>query len=224
MELMVCDLSIQRSVRGLAKEFAASHRQLHILVNNAAIVIRRRILTEDGLELMLATNHLGPFLLTNLLLELLKAGAPSRIITVSAPSTTKLDFDNLQGEKRFRPLWAFGASKMANLLFTYELAKHLEGSGVTANVLHPGLMRSGLMREAPLMIRLVTSRVSKGAERAAEALIHLAASPEVQGVTGSFFKGRRIADSNPYSRDRGVQRRLWEASANLTGLDHPLQP
>jgi len=218
VELMLADLSSQRSVRRFAQDFADAHPQLHMLVNTAAVFVNSRRVTEDGLELMFATNHLGPFLLTNLLLEALKAGALSRIITVSALSTTKLDFEDLQGERRFRPLTAFGASKAANLLFTYELARRLAGTGVTANVIHPGLMRTHLMRDAPALIRFLAWLASRSPAAAAETVVHLAAAPEVENVTGRFFKKKQIAESSPYSRDPNVQHRLWEVSLRLAGL------
>jgi NAD(P)-dependent dehydrogenase (short-subunit alcohol dehydrogenase family) len=167
---------------------------------------------------MFATNFLGPFLLTNLLTESLKSGSPSRIITLSAPSTTKIDFEDLQGEKHFGALTAFGASKMADILLTYELARRLEGSGVTANVLFPGVMKTDLMRDAPWFAKLITSIIGKSPEKGAEAAIYLAASPEVEGVTGRFFKGQKLSDSNVYSHDQSIQQRLWTVSAELTGL------
>ncbi len=215
---MLADLSDQGSVRELAQEFQQNHARLHVLVNNAAVFTPQRQVTKEGQELMFATNHLGPFLLTNLLLDALKAGAPARVITISAPSTTEINFDDLQGERDFRPFQAFGASKMANLLFTYGLAKRLEGTGVTANVVHPGVFKSGLMRNASGAIRLMTGIVGKSPEKAAEAVAYVATSPDLQGVTGRFFKGKKPSESSPYSRDPAVQVRLWEVSERLLGL------
>src|SRR5207249_5940135 len=123
-------------------------------------------LTPDGLETMFATNHLGPLLLTNLLLEELKRSADARVINVTAPSTTKLNFDDLQGEKKFSALSAFGASKMCNLLFTYELARRLAGTGLTANAFHPGLMKTDLLNEAPGMVRWLSHLFATSPERA----------------------------------------------------------
>jgi NAD(P)-dependent dehydrogenase (short-subunit alcohol dehydrogenase family) len=217
IDLLLADMSAMASVREAARAFLRDHDRLHILVNNAATFVRHRALTADRLETMFATNYLAPFLLTNLLVPALKADPPSRVITVSAPSTTKLEFDDLQGGKRFGALHAFGASKSADLLFTYELARRLEHTSVTANVLHPGLMKSHLMREAPAPIRFLAGLSSKPPARAAEAALYLASSPEVASATGKFFKGMEASDSSPYSRDPAIQRRLWEMSEQLVG-------
>ena len=218
VELLVGDMSVQASIRQLAGDFLSSHDRLSVLVNTAAVFANRRILTSDGLELMFATNHLGPFLLTNLLLDPLKTASPSRVITVSAPSTTKLDFDDLQGGKHFNALSAFGASKTANIMFTYELAQRLQGTGVTANVLHPGLVRSNLMKNAPAIIRWVSKLVSRSPDRAGKALAYLATDSQIRETTGRFFKGTTISESSTYSRDLENRRRLWDMSAKLTGL------
>ncbi len=218
VELLIGDLSVQASVRQLAKDFLSNHDHLNVIINAAAVFTNRRILTSDGFELMFATNHLGPFLFTNLLLDGLKRAAPSRIITVSAPSTTKLDFDDLQGAKHFSALHAFSASKTANLLFTYEIARRLQGTRVTANVLHPGLVRSNLMHDAPVIIRGFSKLVSRSPDRAGKALAYLASSSDIEGTTGSFFKGTRVSESSVYSRDSENQRRLWDVSEKLTGL------
>ena len=217
VELLHGDLSDPQSVRTLAKSFGEGHDHLDVLVNAAAILTRRRIETADGFELMFATNFLGPFLLTNLLVPALRAGVPSRVITISAPTTTELNFADLQCKMRWRPLHAFGASKMADLLFTYALARHLEGTGVHANVLHPGLFKSGLMRELPAPARFFVRLASKPVDQAAEAIAHLASSPQLEGFTGRFFKGTEPSESNAYSRDTGVQERLWREAERLVG-------
>lgn len=217
-ELVIADLATMESVRRLAAEITESHHELDVLVNTAAVYTRRRAITTDGFELMFATNHLGPFLLTNLLLGPLRAAAPARVITVSAPSTTTLDFDDLQGQRKFSSLHAFGASKMANLLFAFELARRLEGTGVTSNVLHPGLMKSRLMREAPAFARFITRLAGKPPERAAEAAAHLASAQELRQVTGRFFKGTTPANPPRDALDRAAQARLWNVSSELTGL------
>lgn len=220
VELLVGDMSVQTSIRRLARDFLSSHDGLHVLINTAAVFANRRNLTSDGLELMFATNHLGPFLLTNLLLDPLKAAAPSRIITVSAPSTTQLDFDDLQGEKHFSALSAFGASKAANLLFSYELARRIQGTRVTADVLHPGLVRSNLMQDAPAIIRGLSKLISRSPDRAGKALAYLASSSDVEEMTGCFFKGTKMSESSAYSRSSENQKRLWDVSARLTGLEN----
>ncbi len=217
VELLQGDLSDLRSVRNLAKSFGDAHDRLDVLVNAAAIFTRKRTETAGGLELMFVTNFLGPFLLTNLLVPTLRAGAPSRVITVSAPTTTELDFADLQGNTRWRPLHAFGASKMADLLFTYTLARRLEETGVQANVLHPGVFKSDLMREFAAPVRFFAGLASKPPEQAAEAVAYLASSPHLEGFTGRFFKGTELSESNAYSRDLEVQERLWREAERLVG-------
>ncbi len=217
VELLMADLSNLRSVRALVKLFGGSHDRLDVLVHTAAVFKRRRIETADGFELMFATNFLGPFLLTNLVVPALRAGAPSRVITVAAPTTTELDFDDLQIKANWRPLHAFGASKMADLLFTFALARRLEGTRVFANVVHPGLMKSHLMRELAAPARLVVGLASRSPDQAAQAVAYLASSPELEGVTGRFFKGAKISQSNEYSHDPDIQDRLWKEAERLVG-------
>ena len=219
VDLLLLDLSVQQSVHAAVSEFEQRYDRLDVLINNAAVFKQRRTLTTDGLETMFATNHVGPFLLTNLLLERLKASPSSRILIMTAPSTTKVDFDDLQAEKHFNALQAFGASKTCNLLFTYELARRLTGTHVTVNAIHPGLVKSHLMREAPAPIRWVTSLLSSKPEQAAQTVVYYASAPEVQGMTGKFFKGRQAIDSGPYTKDQAVQQRLWEVSMALTQLE-----
>ena len=215
--LMPLDLASQQSVRQMAASFKAEHARLDVLINNASVFKGKRTTTPDGLETMFATNHLGHFLFTNLLLDELKAGPQARVINVTAPSTSKLDFDDLQGEQKFSALSAFGASKMCNLLFTYELARRLAGTGVTVNALHPGLMKSNLMSEAPAPIRWLTRLFSTTPERGSVSLLHLATSAEVLGVTGKFFKGTKTIRSSAYSHDEAVQKHLWDVSMELVG-------
>jgi NAD(P)-dependent dehydrogenase (short-subunit alcohol dehydrogenase family) len=221
VDLLLADLSSLPSVRNLAKSFGERHDRLDVLVNAAAVFTRKRIETAEGFELTFATNFLGPFLLTNLLVPALRSAAPSRVITISAPTTTELDFADLQGRVSWRPLHAFGASKMADLLFTYALARRLEGTEVQANVLHPGLMKSDLMRELAAPARFFVRLASKPPERAAEAVAHLASAPDLEGITGRFFKGTQLSESNAYSRNREVQERLWDESERLVAESFP---
>ena len=156
VEILVADLSSQDSIRELAEVFRRDHDRLDVLVNCAGAFFRRRRVTVDGIEMTFALNHLAYFLLTNQLLDLLKRTGSARILNVTAPATTKIHFDDLQGERRYRPFTAFGASKVANLMFTFELARRLEGTGVTVNAVHPGRVRSSIMREAPAPFRMLT--------------------------------------------------------------------
>jgi NAD(P)-dependent dehydrogenase (short-subunit alcohol dehydrogenase family) len=213
------DLSSLAAVRRLAAQFREGHDRLHVLINNAAVFKQQRTVTGEGLELMFATNHLAPFLLTNLLLDRLQASAPSTVITVSAPSTSKLNFDDLQGARRFSALNAFGASKAANLLFTFALARRLGGVGVTANAYHPGIVRTRLMREAPAPMRLLLSLFSFMAQPPEKAAAGLAWLAETRGggVSGQLFHGQKPITTSAYTQDEAVQERLWAESVRLTG-------
>ena len=218
VEILPIDLADQQSIRAAVATIVGKHDRLDVLINNAAVYKTERTLTQDGLEAMFATNHLGPVLLTNLLCELLKASAPARILTITAPSTTQLKFDDLQSSGQWSAYRAFGASKMCNLLFTYELARRLQGTGVTVNAVHPGLVKSNLLQEAPRPIRFVANLVSASPEKASAGPVSLASSPAVAGVSGKFFKGQKQIKSSAYSHDPAMQRRLWEVSVALTGL------
>ena len=219
VDLLLLDLSVQQSVRTAVTELENRYDHLDVLINNAAVFKRHRTLTADGYETMFATNHLGPFLLTNLLLERLKAATSARILTITAPSTMKIAFEDLQGEHKFRALQAFGASKAANLLFTYELAHRLASSNVTVNAFYPGIVKTPLMREAPAPLRWLNPVFGQSPEPVAQSVVYYASSPEVQAMTGLFFnKGRQPIDSSPYTKNRAVQQQLWEASMALAPL------
>jgi NAD(P)-dependent dehydrogenase (short-subunit alcohol dehydrogenase family) len=218
VELFVGDLSSMTSVRALAVAVAEAHPALDILVHAAAVYTPRRSVTTDGFETMFATNFLGPFLLTNLLLDGLRAAQAGRVLVLSAPSTVRLDFDDLQGEHRFRSLTAFGASKAADLLFAFELARRLESTRVTVNAVHPGLVRTNLMRGAPAPVRWATWLVSAPPARAAAAIVPLALAAAYEGRSGRFYTAGREIEPPPYTRDPMVGRRLWTVGATLTGL------
>lgn len=219
VDLLLLDLSVQQSIRTAMTEFENRYDHLDVLINNAAVFKRQRTLTADGHETMFATNHLGPFLLTNLLLERLRASPVARILTITAPSTTRIAFEDLQAEQKFSALRAFGASKAANLLFTYDLARRLASTNVTVNAFYPGLVKTPLMREAPAPLRWLNPVFGQSPEPVAQSVVYYASSPEVQGMTGLFFnKGRQSIDSSPYTKDRAVQQQLWEASIALAPL------
>jgi NAD(P)-dependent dehydrogenase (short-subunit alcohol dehydrogenase family) len=221
--LMLADLSLQQSIRQLAQDFLVTGRPLHVLVNNAGIVNLQRKLTSDGIEEVFAVNHLAYFLLTHLLLDRLTATPPARIVNVAsdAHKFSGIDFDNLQGERRYRTMKIYGQSKLANILFTYELARRLDGSGVTANCLHPGTVATGLGANngavAKVLIKLLAT-VFRTPESGAATSIYLASSPQVEGVSGKYFSNCKPRRSTTISYDEAVQRRLWDISAQLTGL------
>jgi NAD(P)-dependent dehydrogenase (short-subunit alcohol dehydrogenase family) len=220
VESLVADLSSQASIRAVTETFRQRHDRLDVLVNCAGAFFRQRNVTVDGLEMTFALNHLAYFLLTNLLIDLLRRGPSARILNVTAPASTKINFDDLQGERSYRPMRAFGASKMANLLFTFELARRLAESGITVNAVHPGRVRSGIMREAPAPFRVLTRVLSGSPERAGTAIADLATAPEFADETGRFYRRRHQINANAYARDPSIQRRLWRVSEELTGLAH----
>jgi retinol dehydrogenase-12 len=221
--LLLADLSVQEHVRHLA---AACHRRfprLDVLVNNAGAIFMRRQVSADGIEMTLALNHLNYFLLTTLLLDTLKAGAPARVVNVSSSAhrDARINFDDLQGERRYSGWRAYSQSKLANLLFTYELARRLEGTGVTVNALHPGFVATRFGRNNrglfALLIRL-GQIAALSPEQGAETIVYLASSPDVEGVTGAYFVKKRPVDSSRTSYDRDAARRLWQMSTELTGV------
>ncbi|MEO8610874.1 MAG: SDR family oxidoreductase [Chloroflexota bacterium] len=224
VELLIADLGSQTSVREAVERFKEHHKQLDVLVNNAAVYKNTRVLTADGFETMFATNHLGHFLLTNLLLDSLKAAPSARVITVSAPTTTHLNFDDLNGEKKFSALNAFGASKMCNLLFAFDLARRLAGTKITSNAVHPGLVKSNLMGEAAFIIRFMTNLISKSPESAAQAFVYLADSADAAGINGQFFKGTKPSPAPEYALNTETQQRLWDISSQLAGLEQIPSP
>lgn len=210
------DLSSVASVRSAARQVSRTVTHVDALVNAAAIFTSEYQETDDGFELMFATNHLGPFLLTNLLRDRL-AGA-GRVITVTAPSSTRVDMDQLLSNNGFRALRTFGATKAANLMFTFELARRAKRWDVRAHAYHPGLIRSDLMLEAPRPIRMLTRIVSRPPNRAGEDLADLATSPAYSSITGWFFKGGRRIDPPKPSLDLEAQRGLWSRTAELVDL------
>jgi len=222
-EVVTADLSSQTSIRQAADRIGNRHPQLHVLINNAGVFTRRRSVTVDGLETQFAVNHLAYFLLTNLLLDRLRAGAPSRIVNVSsgAHAGARIDFADLQGERSYNGGEAYAQSKLANLLFTYELARRLQGSGVTVNSLHPGVIATKLLAAymgVPAGGGTLTRAFGARPEKGAETILYLAASEEVEGVSGKYYVNQKPVSSSRESYDEATARRLWEVSERLTGL------
>lgn len=220
VDVVRADLSSMASVRSAADEIARRHPRIGLLINNAGVITRRREVTVDGLERQLAVNHLAPFLLTVRLLGALRAGAPARVVNVSsaAHSGQRLDFDDLMSEGEYRRDRVYGRTKLANILFTHELARRLEGSGVTANAVHPGVVATGLLSD---YMGMPAGRRSFGTtpERGAEPIVWLAASPEVAGVSGRYFDRCTETRSSVASYDDATARRLWEESERLVATD-----
>jgi NAD(P)-dependent dehydrogenase (short-subunit alcohol dehydrogenase family) len=224
VDLLIADLSSQGSVRKLAGTFVNKYSELHVLVNNAGAIPDRRRLTVDGIETQFAVNQLAPFLLTNLLLDVLKATASARVVTLSSQvhSKSPLDFDDLQSEQTYSASQVYRKAKLANILFTYELARRLEGAGVTANCLHPGVIATRLLDNYMGLSGKAGFGSGNAAgdtpEQGGDAVLYLAASPEVEGVSGKYFFDNVARESAPISYDENQARRLWEISAELTGL------
>ena len=224
VDVFVADLSSQAEVRQLAAEVLAAYPRLDVLLNNVGGFWAHRHVTVDGLERTFALNHLAPFLLTDLLLDRLVASAPARVVTVSsgAQAMGKIDFDDLMGERRYSGQRAYNQSKLANVMFTYELAGRLQGTGVTANALHPGMTNTGFSAEDPARafapLVAILRPFMRSPERGADTAVYLASSPELEGVTGRYFSDRKARKSSKSSYDGATTARLWDVSDELVGL------
>jgi NAD(P)-dependent dehydrogenase (short-subunit alcohol dehydrogenase family) len=220
-ELLLADLSSQRSIHALSDEVHRRYDRLHVLVNNAGGLFPQRTLSEDGLERTLALNHLAYYMLSLLLVDLLQVGAPSRIINVAsqAHERARVDFDDLQSQRHYGGLAVYRASKLENLWFSYELARRLSGTGVTVNAMHPGTVATGLGMQAPSWFKSVKSILRpffRSPRDGASTAIYLASSPEVETVTGGYFVDCRPQRSSARSFDRAAHRRMWALSEQLT--------
>lgn len=220
VDLLVADLASLAEVRRVAGEFKQKYTRLHILIHNAGGANGERKITPDGYEATLAANYLAPFLLTELLLDVLKASSPARIVNVSSMAHTrgKIDFADLQGEKNYGVWKAYGQAKLALILYTYELARQLQGSGVTVNALHPGVIATNFDQGLGNFMRwgwkLMTPFLSN-VEQGAQTTLYLATSPEVEGVSGKYFSDRKAVKSSALSYNEVVRRRLWQVSQEL---------
>jgi retinol dehydrogenase-14 len=222
---LLCDFSSQADIRRLAESVLASHDRLDVLINNAGGVNKTRRFTVDGIETTFAVNHLGYFLLTNLLTDLLVRSAPARIVTVASAGHRQgtLDFDDLGYERGYSIMRAYTRSKLANVLFAAELARRLAGTGVTSNSLHPGAVATNIWSGAPtwskpLIQLLLRPFFFLSAEQGGATIVQLAASPELEGVTGKYFERGKAVAPAPLARDEALARRLWDVSASLVGL------
>ncbi|MGH7081962.1 MAG: SDR family oxidoreductase [Acetobacteraceae bacterium] len=227
VETLSADLLSQAEIRRLAREFSAAHDRLDVLVNNAGAIFPDRRLTADGYERTWALNHLGYVALTLALIGALRAAKEARIVNVASRAHCRagLDFDNLQGERRFAPMDAYSRSKLGNVFFTYALARRLEGSGITANCLHPGVVATGFGRTMPALfgfgIKLARPFFISAA-KGARTSIFLASSPEASGISGAYFADCRRALSSALSHDGGISERLWRLSLEQVGAAEPV--
>jgi len=215
VDLLFADISLMSSVRQLAEQVNRSYSHLHVLINNAGVMLSKRELTSEGYERQYAVHHLGPFLLTHLLLDKLQASKPARIVNVTSKmhSMTDIEFDNLQAEKKFGPFKTYAMSKLAHTMFTYSLAWRLQGTGVTVNCLHPGVIGSNI-GSTPAFIK----RFMKSPKKGAELPIYLASSPEVEIMNGKYYRGHKATGSSKESYNEDVAENLWRLSLQQTGL------
>ena len=225
VDVFVADMSSQSEVRRLASEVLSTYPRLDVLLNNVGGFWAHRHVTADGLEHTFAVNHLAPFLLTNLLLDRLIASAPARVVSVAsgAQAQGKVDFDDLLGAPTYSGKRAYSQSKLAIVMFIYELARRLEATGVTATSLHPGMTSTSFSSEDPSRVMapivFAARRFMRSPERGADTAVYLASSAEVEGVTGRYFSDRKVRKSNASSYDQATIGRLWQVSAELVGID-----
>lgn len=230
VSLLLCDFSSQKSIRAFVAEFRAKHPRLHILVNNAGSVNDSRILTEDGLEQTFAVNHLGYFLVTHLLIDVLEQSAPARIVNVASGAhySATMDFEDLGFEREgYSIMKAYSRSKLANVLFTHELARRLDPAKVTATSLHPGAVATHIWSHAPWYTRPLLAVAKRlmmiSPEKGAETVVHLASSPDVEGRSGGYYANLKQRTPSPLARDEAVARKLWDVSARLVGVSPELR-
>jgi NAD(P)-dependent dehydrogenase (short-subunit alcohol dehydrogenase family) len=224
VHLLRANLESQKEIRAAAAGFLDTGKPLHLLINNAGLGNTNRLMTEDGIEMVLAVNHLACFLLTTLVLDRIKQSAPARIVNVASEAHRfgTIKFDDLGGERRFKTFGAYSQSKLANILFSYELARRLLGTGVTVNCLHPGGIASGLWTNNGPLAQFImkAGRVFlKTPEQGARTTIYLASSPQVEGITGKYYSDCKEKTSSRESYDLNIARRLWNVTAQMTGVD-----
>jgi len=223
LDLMIADLSSQKAIHRLVQDFKEKYNHLNVLINNAGVNLSKRTLTIDGIETTLAVNYLAPFLLCNLLFDSLEAGKPARIVNVASSVQAKsIDFENLNGEKHYHQMKAYSMSKAALITFTYEFARRFDGYGVVINSLHPGYIRTNMIRNFRKFVKYffpIISLFVKSPKRGAKTPIYCASSPDIEGVSGKYFKNRKEAKSVKASYDEVLAKKLWDISIELTNLN-----
>ena len=221
IDLFISDLSEMGQVRTLAGSLLSSLQSIDVLIHNAGLANAKREVTNEGLETTLAVNQLAPFLLTHLLLKRLQDSAPARVVMVTSGmhGRGQIDFDNLQGEREYAGMAAYATSKLMNVMFTYSLARRLEGTGVTSNVVHPGFVNTGLLQQSPLPFRLMMRIMGISVEKGARSTIFAASDPSLRATSGAFVNRKlETKQSAPRSYDEAIQERLWTTCMELTGI------
>ncbi|MCS6809174.1 MAG: SDR family oxidoreductase [Bacteroidota bacterium] len=214
IEIMECELASFASITSFVQSFKARYSNLHILINNAGLIETKRKLSRDGIEMTFAVNHLAPFLLTKLLLDTIQRSTPARIINVSSEAhhSTTINFDDIEGKKHYNGWRAYAQSKLANILFTRHLAIMLQGTGISVNCLHPGVVATDLFDVIPAPFNFLIKLFMISPAKGAETTIYLASSPEVEGITGEYFDKKKIAIPSIVARDADIAARLWQLS------------
>lgn len=223
IDFIKVDFSEMDSIKEAAEEFIKNYKRLDVLINNAALSNKDKEFTREGIEKTFAVNHLGYFLLTNLLLDTLKKSAPAKIINIASKAHTKIDFDNLNGEKKFNPFTAYQYSKMGNIYFTFELAERLKETEITVNCSHPGVVRTGIYRETYGIVKLIIKLMwpfFKTPEKSASIIMPLIESKEFEETTGKFFVDSKISEPKKGTYDIESRKRIWELSEKLTGVKY----
>ena len=225
VDLLIADLASHTSIRDMVKEFHKKYNRLHVLVNNAGAIFSNRQENAEGIEATFALNHLGYFRLTNLLLDTIKKSAPARIVNVASEAErfARFNLDDLQSTEKYRSFDVYGRSKMANILFTRELAKRLDGARVTVNALHPGFVRTNFGKQRrksffSAVIKFASLFMAISPEKGAETSIYLATSPEVENITGKYFSAQKIIEPAADALNDEIARRLWEKSEKLNRI------
>ncbi len=221
IDLLIADLSSQKSIRQFVQEFKNKYNHLDVLVNNAGLAFSKFNKSVDGIEMTFAVNHLGYFLTTILLLDSLKAAPAARVVNVSSSTHkgAKINFDDIEYKNKYSLFGAYNQSKLCNLLFTYELARQLKGTNVTMNALNPGPVKTGLARDMGAVFQWMAKMLFPSAEKASATAIYLASSPEVEKVTGKYFEKCKAVPSSALSNDEAVAKRLWDLSNKMCGLN-----
>jgi NAD(P)-dependent dehydrogenase (short-subunit alcohol dehydrogenase family) len=218
-ELFIADLSAQQQIRTVAADILASHPRIDVLINNAGLALKQREVTIDGIERTFAVNFLAYFMLAHLLMPGLRAADHARIVNVASDAhrAGRLDFQNMQGERQYRNYRMYAESKLQDVMFTYALARRLAGSGITVNTLHPGVVATKIWRQIPIL-RVLSKWFMTSPANGARTTVYLAASPDVQAVSGAYFDKCKAVRSSTISNDRDLQERLWKVAVDLTGL------